>query len=118
MQLKQGPNSYVEQLETAGYLVLSNEADASALSASLEDSIKRGAVLGTRAFNRKFYVVMRSFMTRNAPKVMRVLDKKSVGISDIAEACGIDEDAARAILYMMSESGEISEVKRDVFRLV
>ena len=116
--IKGGPDTYVSQLETAGYLVLANEADASALSASLEDSIKRGAVLGTRAFNRKFYVVLRSFMTRNAPKVIRALEKKSMGISEIAKTCEIDEDAARAILYMMSESGEISEVKRDIFRLV
>jgi hypothetical protein len=113
-----GDETNLTKLEAEGYIVLSNEAEATALSVALEDSIKRGAVLGTRAFNRKFYVVMRSFMIKNAPKIIKALDKKALGISEIAKACDIAEDAARAILYMMSESGEISEVRRDNFRLV
>ena len=113
-----GEETNLSKLEAEGYLVLSNEAEATALSTALEDSIKRGAVLGTRAFNRKFYVVMRSFMTRNAPKIIKALDKKTMNITEISKTCGMAEDAARAILYMMSESGEISEVRRDNFKLV
>ena len=112
-----GGSTYTTILETKGFVVLQNEADASSLSAAIEDSIRRGLVLGTRAFNKKFYVATRNFINQNAPAIMKSLGEKSRTIEELAKETGIEEDGIRAILYIMSESGDVTELRRDIFRL-
>ncbi len=109
---------YISVLQESGYLVVPTEADASALSAALEDSIRQGQVIGTRAFNKKFYIATRTFILKETPMITSQLsNKSSSSISDIAKACKIDEEAARAVLYILGENGDITEVRKDVFRL-
>ena len=38
-------------------------------------------------------------------------------VDDIARRLGIDEDATRGILYLLAESGDVSEKKKDLFVL-
>ncbi len=111
-----GSESYIEMLETNGYLVLSNEAEASIVSAALEDSIRQGLVVGTRAFNKKFYIGLRGFINRHATKILKIIDQKSVNVEEIAKEAELEEDGARTILYFLSESGDVTEVRRDIFR--
>ena len=108
---------YMDALQDAGYIVVPTEAEASAISAALEDSIRRGLVVGTRAFNKKFYIVMRSFINSNTANITAQLSGKSSAGPVIAKACKLDEEAVRAILYILAESGEVTEVRKDIFRL-
>jgi transcription initiation factor IIE alpha subunit len=109
---------YIEDLETKGYVVLKNEADAASASAALEDSIKQGLVIGTRAFDKRFYIGLRGFINKNGPKIMKVLERgKSVSADDIASEVGIDVDAVKTILYILAEKGDITEVRREIFRI-
>lgn len=109
---------YMEDLETKGYVVLKNEADAASASAGLEDSIRQGLVIGTRAFDKKFYIGLRGFINKNGPRIMRVLEKgKSVTADEIAGEVGIDVDAVKTVLYILAEKGDVTEVRREVFRL-
>jgi bifunctional DNA-binding transcriptional regulator/antitoxin component of YhaV-PrlF toxin-antitoxin module len=110
-------NAYTDMLEAKGYLVLSNEADAAMVSSALEESIRHGLILGTRAFNKKFYIGLRGYINKNASKILKLIDQKSMGISEIAEETGIEEDGIRTILYVLSESGDVTEVRRDIFRV-
>lgn len=111
-------NGFIEELETKGYVVLRNEADAAGASAALEDSIRQGLVLGTRAFDKKFYIGLRGFISRNSPKIMKVLEKgKSVSAEEIAAEVGIDADAVKTVLYILAEKGDVTEVRREVFRI-
>ena len=111
-------SGYIEDLETKGYVVLRNEADAASASAALEDSIKQGLVIGTRAFDKKFYIGLRGFINKNGPKIMRVLEKgKSVSAEEIGAEIGLDADAVKTILYILAEKGDVTEVRREVFRL-
>ncbi len=112
-----GSSAYTSLLETKGFVVLQNEADASSLSAALEDSIRRGLVLGTRAFNKKFYIATRNFINQNAPKIMGALGDKGRDVEGLSKDTGVEEDGIRAILYIMSESGDVTEVRRDIFKL-
>ncbi|MGC8586482.1 MAG: hypothetical protein ACP5K5_02990 [Candidatus Micrarchaeia archaeon] len=109
-------SDYTNLLESKGYLVLSNEADAAAVSAALEESIKQGLVVGTRAFNKKFYVALRGFINKYAPKITKLIEQKPMRASEIAEKIGIDEDGVRSILYYMAELGDVTEVRRDIFK--
>ncbi len=112
-----GSSANTTLLETKGFVVLQNEADASSLSAAIEDSIRHGLVLGTRAFNKKFYVATRMFINQNAPKIMGSLGDKSKNVEDISKDTGIEEDGIRAILYIMSESGDVTELRKDIFKI-
>ncbi len=109
---------YVELLETNGYIVVNNLAEAGSISMLLENSIKSGNVLGTRAFNKKYYIAQRSFINKNATRIIRALDKKAISAQEISRITGIEEDGVRSILYILSESGDISETKRDFFKIV
>lgn len=105
-------------LEKNGYIVLPTEAEASRVSLLLEQSIRRGLVLGTRAFNKKFYIVLRSYFDSNSAGILKKLrESNNYKVSDLSDELRIDEDGARAILYLLSENGDVSEKKRDVFTL-
>jgi hypothetical protein len=110
-------NEYVKRLEEKGYIVLQTEAEAASLSIALEESIKQGIVLGTRAFNKKFYILLRQFFEKYAPQIVKGLSGGGMKVEDIARRIGIDEDAARGILYLLAESGDVSEKKKDLFVL-
>ncbi len=110
--------THMQLLETSGFLVIANQAEASAVSAELEESIRRGLVVGTRAFNKKYYITLKSFVNKNAAKVVKAIGPKGTGVAEISKVTGIDEEGVRAILYMLAESGEVSEARRDLFKLV
>lgn len=111
-----GSDSFMDLLESKGFLVLNNEADAALVSASLEDSIRQGLVVGTRAFNKKFYIGLRGFINKNASKILKIIEQKSMDVDDISKLVGLEEDGVRTILYFLSESGDVTEVRRDIFR--
>ncbi|MDE1825813.1 MAG: hypothetical protein KGH61_04690 [Candidatus Micrarchaeota archaeon] len=110
-------NESVKELEQKGFVVLQSEAEASSLSLALEDSIRHGQVLGTRAFNKKFYIILRSYFNRNGAKIIKELKGGDKKVWDIASNIDVEEDGVRGILYLLSESGEVSERRRDVFTL-
>jgi len=111
-------DGWINELQSKGYLVLTNEAEASNLSAALEESIRNGLVVGTRAFNKKFYIMLKSFVNKNAPKIFEVLGKKTARVDEISRLSKLEENAVRAILYILAEGGEVSEVKKDLFKTV
>jgi len=110
-------NENVKELESKGFVVIASEAEASSLSLALEESVRQGLVLGTRAFNKKFYIVMRQFFDRYGSKFLKELEKGEARVSDIAAKYNVDEDGARAILYLLAESGDVSEKRKDLFEL-
>ena len=109
-------NKYADLLEVDGYLVLANAADAEAASAQLEESIRHGLVVGTRAFNKKYYVAIKSFVTNNSQNILRLIEKKSMSVDEISAELHMDAEAVRTILYLLSESGDVTEMKKDIFR--
>ncbi len=113
-----GSHTYLDDLEENGFLVVANQAEASLISVELEQSIRTGQVIGTRAFNKKYYITLKAFVNRNAPRVFKALGTKNVNVSEISKETEIPEEGCRAILYMLSENGEVTEIKRDVFKAV
>ncbi len=110
-------DSYVGLLESKGYIVLPSEIEASAASSSLEESIRRGMVVGVRAFNKRFYIATKTFITQSMPKISKALGEKAMSVPDMAKETGIDPDGVRAILYIMADNGDVTEVRRDVFKV-
>jgi hypothetical protein len=109
-------NIYLKRLEANGYLVINSETEASAASAALEDSIRRGLVVGIRAFNKKFYIATKAFITKSLPKIGKMIGSRGISVSDITKETGVEEDGVRAILYIMAEAGDVTEIRKDVFK--
>lgn len=105
----------IKDLEEHGFLVLQTEAEAGGVSLALEDSIRHGKVLGTRSFNKRFYIVTRLFFDLNNGKIFKVMREGVSKVGEIANQAGVTEDAARAILYLLAENGDIRERRRDSF---
>ena len=111
------PGNYLKMLESTGYLVIKNESEAAEASAELESSIRQGHVVGTRAFDRKFYICLKNFLNKNAAKITRAIGDKKVSAQDLAKDIGMDIDAVKVLLYLLAESGETIEIRRDIFKL-
>ncbi len=112
----EGPYAkYIKQLEEQGFLVVQTEAEAGGISLALEQSIRHGKVLGTRAFNRKFYIVTRPFFDLHNPGITKAMREGMSKVGEIASAADVNEDAARAILYLLAESGDVREKRKDSF---
>ena len=74
--------------------------------------------LGTRSFNKKFYIIMRSFFDANSANVIKSLKDGPKSVDSLVKETGLDEDAIRSMLYLLSEQGDVSEKRRDVFALI
>ena len=119
LEIKQGmENKDVESLEKNGYVVLQTEAEASVLSLAISESIRQGQVIGIRAFNKKYYIMLKDFFDKNSAKVLKCLKDGPKSVADIAKSAQMGEDAVRSILYFMAEQGDVTENRKDVFDIV
>jgi hypothetical protein len=109
--------SYIKSLEENGFLVVQTEAEAGGVSLALETSIRRGQVLGTRSFNKKFYIVTRQFFDMHNPAIAKAMREGLSKVDDIARKAEMSEDATRAVLYLLAENGDVREKRRDHFAL-
>lgn len=107
-----------EEIRRNGYVVLSTRAEAENASSELEIEIRRGLVLGTRAFNKKYYIVHRAFVNKNSPKLVGALRSGDMDVNTLSKKTGMDPDGVRSVLFVLAESGEVMEKRRDVFSLV
>jgi hypothetical protein len=117
-RMQEAKNQYITNLHKYGYAVIPTEAEASEVSLMIEDEIRHGIVMGTRAFNKKFYIATKNFIIKNTTKLLNLIRTKPMGVGDIAAAAELNPEGARAILYILSESGEVTEVRKDIFKAV
>ncbi len=114
----EGPYSqFIKSLEENGFLVVQTEAEAGGVSLALEQSIRQGKVLGTRSFNKKFYIVTRQFFDEHNPAVVKAMRSGTSKVGEIAAEAGMSEDAARSVLYLLAEYGDVRERRKDSFAL-
>ena len=114
-----GQDESIADLQKNGFLVLQTEAEASKVSLLLEQSIRHGQVLGTRSFskNREFYILSRTYFDKYAQSILKKLRERSYKLADISKELGMDEEGARGILCILSESGDVMERKKELFSI-
>lgn len=105
-------------LETNGYIVISSENDAAEISKMMEESIRRGIIIGTRAFNKKFYIALKKFVVNNTPKIIGIMGSKKISVDEISKQLNINQEGVLTILYLLAENGEVTEVKENIFKVV
>jgi hypothetical protein len=101
-----------------GYVVIDNEGEAREASTRLEQELKAGSVLGTRGFDKKYYVAQKDFYGEWNAKIRKLLKESDSDISGVMAKLGISEVAARVALELMREQGELIEKKKGVYSLV
>jgi len=104
-----------EHLVRFGYAVIENEGEAREASQKLEQELKSGDVLGTRGFDKKYYVAQKGFYGTWDRKILAALKGRQLGIDGVAQALGMSEVAARVALELMREQGDVIERKRGVY---
>ena len=109
----------IEALEKYGYVVIASELDAKDVAFQLERRIKAGEVMGTRAFDKKFYVATRRFYLKMGDEIRGALSGgQAHKSSEMAEKLSMDEDACTVCLALMSNEGEIIENRKGQYKMV
>ncbi|BCS90787.1 MAG: hypothetical protein ARM1_0244 [Candidatus Micrarchaeota archaeon] len=106
------------ELMDNGYTIIESENEAVHLSKRIEDLVKRGYILATRAFDRKYYIVKKELVERYYKKIISLLKESEYTLEQLAEKLDIDKRMLNAILVQLEEQGEILEVKKNVFKAV
>jgi len=106
---------FKRELDSKGFVVVFAEKGAQAASTDFEKEIKSGSILGSRGFDKKFYLATRGFVEQNAPKILRVLKESPASVEQLTEKTKIHEDGVKALLCILMEQGEIIEKKKGVF---
>ncbi|MEM4589962.1 MAG: hypothetical protein QXK21_01700 [Candidatus Micrarchaeia archaeon] len=117
-EIKRDDMDPIKRLNKNGYLVLQSEADAREISKLLEDKIQKNQVTGIRGFDKKYYLVKNSFVLKFQSKIKSVLKSGPKQADKIADALGIEEEAAIALLTVLREEGEIIEKRKGTFSLI
>ncbi len=107
-----------EEIKRNGYVVLATRAEAESASSELEIEIRKGLVLGTRAFNKKYYIVHRAFINKNSPRLVEALRTGDMSVDELSAKTGIDPDGVRSVMFVLADNGEVMEKRRDLFSLV
>jgi hypothetical protein len=109
----------VKALEKDGIIVLSNDDLARAISGSLQEKIKKGAVMGMKGFDGKYYV-MSSKKYLEADLLLRTYlsENKRATLTELAKNLDMDESLCRGVLNYLLESGDVIEKSRGKYELV
>jgi hypothetical protein len=108
------PSDLVAILKTRGFIVMNDRNQARALSESLSQEMKSGAITGVKGFDNKFYVVTRQYLASAQIAVGKAL-KEDMDAATVAAEAKLDPEGCMAVLRILSEAGEILEKKRGVF---
>lgn len=105
------PNAMANQLFTNGYIILKASRDAQSLSERLLK--QKGAIMGIRGFDGKYYVVTSTYFK----KVWNILSKlgEEVTPEGVAEKFSLSIDGCNAVLKLLAEKGDYVEKKNGLY---
>ena len=77
-----------------------------------------GNVIGTRGFDKKYYVVLSSFFAKESQKIIELLKNGEATLQEICQKLNFEEQKAKALLTLLLEKGEVIEKRKNLFQLV
>ncbi|MFH0927070.1 MAG: winged helix-turn-helix domain-containing protein [Candidatus Micrarchaeota archaeon] len=102
----------VEHLQKLGYMVLSSEAEAKYLMEQIKGTIKDDDVKGVRGFDKKYYILRKSFLREFEQPIFDLLEQGNSHSKDIGERLGLTPEAITVILMVMADEGLVIERRR------
>ncbi len=110
--------SWDEHLGKYGYVIVENEAEAKLVSERLEPEIKAGEIMGTRGFDKKYYIAQRKFYEVWNSRIRALLRaRREATEGEVCGALRMSEVACRVALELMREEGEVIEKKKGAYAL-
>ena len=106
------PINSAEHLARFGYMVLNTESEAKMAMMQIQPMLKTDDVRGIRGFDKRYYVLRRSFLHQYAGLVLAQLDAGPATADKIAAALGLPSEAVSVILMIMADEGEVIEKRR------
>ena len=109
------PINSAEHLAKFGYMVLNTEDEAKTVMVQIQPMLKNDDVRGIRGFDKRYYVLKRSFLHQYAGLVLAQLDSGPAVAEKIAAALNLDTDAVSVILMIMADEGEVIEKRKGMW---
>ena len=118
VETKNQEKDLISNLEKEGYIVVQTEEEANEISKILENDIRMGNVIGTRGFDKKYYVVLSSFFAKESQKIIELLKNGEATLQEICQKLNFEEQKAKALLTLLLEKGDVIEKRKNLFQLV
>lgn len=115
MPLRSPPINTVDHLRRLGYMILDNENEAKGVMPVLQAEITTDEVKGVRGFDKKYYVLLRSFYLQNEGRLLALLDKSPATADAMAPEMHLTPEAVRTLLIVLSDGGEVIEKQKGVW---
>lgn len=115
---KSASESPEANLDRDGYAVIENSKEAERMSNLLQKEIAAGEVLGTRGFDKRFYIARRRWFDEKSERVRQCIGRKVKSIEEIMGESGMCEPACRVVLEIMRERGEVVERRKGLYGMI
>jgi len=100
-----------------GYMVLDNENEARAVMEDVKSVQKNDAVKGVRGFDRRYYVLRKSFLSQYQDLLLRMLQKGDADAQTLGAGIGLSPTACSVLLMILADEGEVLEKKKGMWGL-
>ncbi|MFA5108028.1 MAG: hypothetical protein WC492_00640 [Candidatus Micrarchaeia archaeon] len=104
-----------EHLQRLGYMVLSNEYEAKEQMEQIKQRLKGDAVAGVRGFDKKYYVLRKSFLQEFENPIFDLLDSGLCKAQEMGNRINLTPEAVTVILMVMADEGLVLEKRRGVW---
>ena len=104
-----------EHLEKLGYMVLSNEYEAKEQMEQIKQRLKGDAAAGVRGFDKKYYVLRKSFLQEFENPVFDLLDSRVSTAQEMGARLNLTPEAVTVILMVMADEGLVLEKRRGIW---
>ncbi len=102
----------VEHLVALGYMVLDNENDAKRAMPEITARLKNDDVKGIRGFDKRYYVLRRSFLMEYEGPLLALVDLGPATPDELAAKMNLTSEAVRVLLMILGDEGEVIEKRR------
>ncbi|MFH0986749.1 MAG: AbrB/MazE/SpoVT family DNA-binding domain-containing protein [Candidatus Micrarchaeota archaeon] len=103
-------------LLSRGWLIAEPE-EVSDIVYQIKKAGAENAVFGLRAFDKKYYIIVKDRLMQIEPKLVAGLSQEK-SLSDLSRAVSEPEELCKCALEVLKEQGLVLETKRDYFRAV
>jgi hypothetical protein len=107
-----------EQLEKNGYAIVEDAREVEAFCSKFQKEIRSGNIIGTRGFDRRFYVAKKSWFMGIIEKVRQSMKRGANNLADISREAKTSEPACAVVLEIMKDKGDAIEKRRGCYGLV
>lgn len=106
------------KLERDGYLIIEDTREAESVCSKFDKEIRAGSIIGTRGFDKRFYVATRSLFVTLFDKIRQSMKRGASNAEDISKELKLNDAVVLVVLEIMKDKGDAIEKRRGTYELV